>query len=70
MREPTKGTRITGASRAQLATELKEQYEQGTSIRTLAENTGRSYGFIHQVLNETKVHLRRRGRPHHRTQPS
>lgn len=58
----TKGTRIAGESRAQLATDLKEQYEQGASIRTLAETTGRSYGFVHQVLSEAEVTLRGRGR--------
>ncbi len=70
MREPTKGTRITGESRTQLATDLKEQYEQGTSIRALAQNTGRSYGFVHQMLNEARANLRRRGRTHHRAQAS
>ncbi len=57
-----KSVRIAGESRAQLAADLKAQYEQGASIRELTETTGRSYGFIHQVLSEAKVPLRGRGR--------
>ena len=59
--ELTKGTRITGETRAQLATELRSQYEKGASIRALAETTGRSYGFVHRVLSESEVPLRGRG---------
>ena len=58
-----KSVRITGESRAQLAADLKAQYEQGASIRELTRTTGRSYGFIHQVLSEAQVPLRGRGRP-------
>jgi len=67
-----KSVRITGESRAQLAADLKAQYEQGASIRELTETTGRSYGFIHLVLSEAQVPLRGRGRPWHRrtTPPS
>ncbi len=61
-----KSVRITGESRAQLAADLKAQYEQGASIRELTRTTGRSYGFIHQVLSEAQVPLRGRGRPWHR----
>jgi len=61
-----KSVRITGESRAQLAADLKAQYEQGASIRELTRTTGRSYGFIHQVLSETQVPLRGRGHPWHR----
>ncbi len=56
-----KGRRVTGAERDKLAVELKKKYESGTSIRTLAESTGRSYGFIHRVLSESGVTLRGRG---------
>lgn len=59
--ELTKGTRITGETRAQLASELRSQYEKGASIRALAETTGRSYGFVHRVLSESEVPLRGRG---------
>jgi len=57
-----KSLRIAGESRIQLAADLKTRYEQGASIRELARMTGRSYGFIHQVLSETEVPLRGRGR--------
>jgi len=50
-----------GASRAQLATDLKTRYERGADIRTLAESTGLSYGFIRDVLKESGATLRRRG---------
>jgi hypothetical protein len=56
-----KGARITGAQRDKLATDLKKKYEKGASIRALAEQTGRSYGFVHRVLSETGVTLRGRG---------
>lgn len=56
-----KGRRVTGAERDKLAVDLKKKYEAGTSIRTLAESTGRSYGFIHRVLSESGVTLRGRG---------
>ena len=56
-----KGTRVTGAERNKLATDLKKRYDAGESIRTLATATGRSYGFIHRILTETGVALRGRG---------
>ncbi|MCU1646660.1 MAG: hypothetical protein JWN03_6935 [Nocardia sp.] len=56
-----KGTRVTGKSRDRLQSQLKKQYESGSSIRSLARETGRSYGFIHNVLVESHVQLRSRG---------
>jgi hypothetical protein len=56
-----KGTRVTGADRSKLATDLKQRYDAGESIRALASTTGRSYGFIHRILTETGVNLRSRG---------
>ena len=56
-----KGTRVTGADRDKLATDLKKRYDSGESIRALANATGRSYGFIHRILTETGVALRGRG---------
>ena len=56
-----KGTRVTGADRSKLATDLKARYNAGESIRSLASATGRSYGFIHRILTETGVALRGRG---------
>ena len=56
-----KGTRVTGADRAKLATLLRKRYDNGESIRDLAVSTGRSYGFVHRILTETGVALRGRG---------
>lgn len=61
MAEIKKGVRLTGAERDALAVKLVHQYEAGASIRALAESTGRSYGFVHRVLSESKVTLRARG---------
>jgi hypothetical protein len=56
-----KGTRVTGAERNKLATDLRKRYDAGESIRALASATGRSYGFVHRILTETGVNLRGRG---------
>ena len=56
-----KGTRVTGEDRNRLATDLRDRYDAGESIRSLAAATGRSYGFIHRILTETGVVLRGRG---------
>ena len=56
-----KGTRVTGADRAKLASDLKKRYDAGESIRSLAAATGRSYGFVHRILTENGVSLRGRG---------
>lgn len=56
-----KGTRVTGADRTKLASDLKKRYNSGESIRSLAASTGRSYGFIHRILSENGVTLRGRG---------
>ena len=56
-----KGTRVTGADRTKLASDLKKRYDSGESIRSPAAATGRSYGFVHRILSETGVALRGRG---------
>ncbi len=56
-----KGSRVTGPAREKLAADLKRKYESGASIRALAEETGRSYGFVHRMLSEADVTLRGRG---------
>ena len=56
-----KGTRITGAEREKLASDLKKRYESGDSIRALAAATERSYGFVHRILSESGASLRPRG---------
>ena len=56
-----KGSRITGAQRGTLATQYAKQYAAGESIRKIAEDAGRSFGFVHGVLTEAGVALRGRG---------
>ena len=61
MVELKKGARITGGDRNKLAADLKRQYSGGRSIRELAAQIGRSYGFVHRILAESGVALRGRG---------
>ena len=61
MADLTKGRRVTGGDRAKLAGDLRKRYEGGASIRELAGETGRSYGFIHRILSESGATLRGRG---------
>lgn len=56
-----KGMRISGADREAVAAEIKGKYEKGDSIRSIAAELQRSYGFVHRVLNESGVTLRGRG---------
>ncbi|MBK6764327.1 MAG: transcriptional regulator [Micrococcales bacterium] len=58
-----KGRRITGAEREDLAVKVKGRYTGGESIRDIAAETGRSYGFIHRLLVESETTLRGRGGP-------
>lgn len=56
-----KGSRITGGSRSDLAGTLVERYGRGESIRSIADDIGRSYGFVHGLLAESGVAMRSRG---------
>ena len=51
MAELSKGRRVSGNERDKLAGDLKKKYTAGASIRDLAAQTGRSYGFVHRVLS-------------------
>lgn len=64
-----KGARITGASRQALGAQLAERYQAGDSIRALALETGRSFGFVHGVIKESGVPLRGRGGATRRSTP-
>ena len=61
MADLKKGSRVTGSERNSLAADLRRKYDTGSSIRSLAESTGRSYGFVHRILTENDVSLRSRG---------
>lgn len=56
-----KGVRITGDQRVALSAELAQRYVRGESIRTIADDIGRSYGFVHRVLSQNDIPLRARG---------
>ena len=61
MTELKKGSRVTGGDRETLSGQLKKKYEGGASIRALAQEHGRSYGFVHRILSESGASLRGRG---------
>ena len=61
MVELKKGSRVTGGARESLTDSLRRKYEGGASIRALAEESGRSYGFVHRILSESGASLRGRG---------
>jgi hypothetical protein len=56
-----KGVRIVGEQRDVLVSELAERYAAGESIRSIAQDIGRSYGFVHGVLRQSQTPLRGRG---------
>lgn len=47
-----KGQRVRGDMRTRLAAHLGKEYVAGASIRSLMDETGRSFGFIHRILTE------------------
>jgi hypothetical protein len=59
--ELKKGSRVTGTDRDRLTSDLRKKYDGGESIRSLAQSTGRSYGFVHRILSESGTTLRGRG---------
>ncbi len=52
---------VPGADRDKLAADLKKKYDAGASIRALAEETGRSYGGVHRLLEDAGATFRSRG---------
>lgn len=61
MAERSKGRRITGSERDAMAADVARRYTAGESIRELAADTGRSYGFVHRLLVDSGVAMRGRG---------
>lgn len=61
MVEAAKSARINDAERKRLTDVLREKYEKGASLRELAHQTGRSYGFVRRLLSNAGVTLRGRG---------
>lgn len=58
---PKAQKRTPAGQRARIETELRKKYDAGASIRAIAEETGRSYGWIHGVLGDAGVIFRQRG---------
>lgn len=56
-----KGVRISGDLRVQTVKEFVSRYEAGESIRAIAADSGRSYGFVQGLLKEAGVEFRSRG---------
>lgn len=56
-----RGVRITGTDRSAVTKSIRQRYEGGESIRSLASDYGRSYGFVHRILTDDGVALRGRG---------
>lgn len=56
-----KGVRVVGEQRDVLGAELAQRYAAGESIRAIAQDIGRSYGFVHGVLRQSDTPLRSRG---------
>lgn len=57
----SKGVRVAGQQRTEVANRIKERYMAGETIRSIAADVGRSYGFVHGLLREQEVPLRARG---------
>ena len=55
---------ILGPERARIAARLQQRYEAGATIRGLATETGRSFGWVRTLLLEEGVVLRTRGGDH------
>ncbi|MCZ0984207.1 helix-turn-helix domain-containing protein [Streptomyces sp. x-45] len=56
-----KKVQITGAARSKLAADFKKKYDAGASVRAIAEEQGKSYGFVHTLLGEALTTMRGRG---------
>lgn len=54
-------TSVTGDERHALTQRATKLYLAGATIREVADQLGRSYGFIHKLLHEGDVAIRARG---------
>jgi hypothetical protein len=53
--------RLSGPERAAFGAKVAKRYAKGENIRSIANDTGRSYGTIHALLVEQDVEFRSRG---------
>lgn len=64
-----KGTQLNGRRREEPARRLRVDYEAGATIRSLSEESGRSYGSVRRLLLESGAALRKRGSESHQVTP-
>ncbi len=57
----TRYAHISGGERAAARAAAAQRYAEGATVRTIAAELGRSYGFVHRLLQESGVELRSRG---------
>ena len=58
-----KWARLDPEQRAEFTRECRRLYEEGSSVREIASETGRSYGTVHGALVAAGVTFRPRGNP-------
>ena len=61
LRRLPKGQRIDPATRRTIGEALRHAYLAGASLRAIASDTGRSYGWVHKTLTIVGCELRSRG---------
>ena len=57
----TKGAHVDQKNRVKLAKQYAKRYGKGESIRAIAAEQSRSFGFVYALLKESGVELRPRG---------
>ncbi len=67
MTKLSKGKRVSGEQRHEVQQSFVERYQAGESIRSLAVDSGRSYGFVQALLKDAGVVFRTRGGSHRAT---
>jgi hypothetical protein len=69
MPNKTAARRLTpGPDRDKVAEDLEKKYDSGASIQALADETGRSYGGVHRLLEDAGATFRSRGGAPRRTE--
>lgn len=64
LRVGRRSEQIIGRERDRIAAQLRQRYQAGATIRDLAAETGRSFGWVRTLLLEAQVVLRTRGGDH------
>lgn len=52
---------VSGNAREETRAAVAKLYAEGATVRAIAAELGRSYGFVHRILVEAEVPLRSRG---------